>query len=125
MFWVLQIFYKFTINLTKTSILLLYLRIFSAKSVCRWVYVTLGYVLCYAVASIFATIFQCTPIPRIWNHGLEGDCINLTAFWYANAASNIFSDIVILTLPMPLIGGLQLPRRQKFGLIFVFALGSL
>ncbi|KAK3174183.1 hypothetical protein OEA41_001427 [Lepraria neglecta] len=92
----LQITYKFTINLTKTSICLLYLRIFSTEDKARFrrtVYIVMAYVLLYAVASIIGTIFECTPVPRIWNKTIPGTCINLTAFWYANAAANMLGDI--------------------------------
>ena len=95
-FWATQITYKFTINLTKTSICLLYLRIFSTEDKARFrrtVYIVMAYVLLYAVASIIATIFECTPVPRIWNKTIPGTCINLTAFWYANAAANMLGDI--------------------------------
>lgn len=124
-FWAAQILYKFTINLTKTSICLLYLRIFPSIKFRRTVYVVLAYVLLYAFASIIATIVQCVPLARIWDHNVNGSCINLTAFWYANAAANIFGDFLILGLPMPVIRSLHLPQRQRCGLILVFALGGL
>ena len=124
-FWVAQILYKFTINLTKTSICLLYLRIFPNLRFRRLVYVLLTFVVLYAFASIIATIAQCTPLERAWDHSVKGSCINLTAFWYANAAANILGDCLILGLPMPVIKSLKLPRRQRVGLILVFALGGL
>ena len=85
----------------------------------------MAYVILYAFASIVATIVQCTPIKRIWDHSVPGTCINLTAFWYANASANIIGDFLILALPMPVIRSLQLPRRQRLGLVMVFALGGL
>ena len=127
-FWASQIVYKLTINLTKTSICLLYLRIFSTVDKVnfrRVVYCVMAYVLLYAFASIIATIFQCVPVERIWNKKVPGSCIDLTAFWYANAAANIIGDIAIFILPMPVIRSLNLPRREKFGLTMVFALGFL
>lgn len=85
----------------------------------------MGYVILYAFASIIATIVQCTPIERTWNHAVPGTCINLTAFWYANASANIIGDFLILALPMPVVKSLQLPQRQRLGLMMVFALGGL
>ena len=85
----------------------------------------MGYVILYASASIIATIVQCTPLERIWHHAVPGTCINLTAFWYTNAAANIIGDFVILALPMPVVRSLQLPQRQRLGLMMVFALGGL
>lgn len=124
-FWAAQILYKFTITLTKTSICLLYLRIFTTKKFRQTVHVIMGYVILYAFASIIATVVQCTPLERIWDHTVPGTCINLTAFWYANASANIIGDFLILALPMPVVRSLQLPRRQRLGLMMVFALGGL
>jgi len=47
------------------------------------------------------------------------------AFWFSNAALNITTDIMIFALPIPLLKQLQLPKRQKLGLIFVFTFGAL
>ncbi|MCJ1481570.1 hypothetical protein MMC06_001729 [Schaereria dolodes] len=67
---------------------------------------------------------ECQPLARVWNKSIPGSCLDLTAFWYANAAASILTDLVILALPMPKIKALQLPIRQKVGLFMVFALGG-
>ena len=121
----LQILYKVTINTTKISILLLYLRIFPSKGFRRAVFAVMTFVLLYASASIIATVLECKPINRVWNKSLPGSCINLTAFWYSNAAANILGDLAILALPMPKIKALHLPFRHKLGLFLVFAVGGL
>ncbi|KAH7350619.1 integral membrane protein [Rhexocercosporidium sp. MPI-PUGE-AT-0058] len=123
-FWIAQGFYKLTINLTKASILLLYLRIFVQKPFRVTCYVMLGIVLSYMVATWFATIFQCTPIPRAWNKSIPGTCIDITKNWYANAGFSIATDVIILVLPMPILYTSRLPPNQKRALMFVFALGA-
>ena len=85
----------------------------------------LGIVLSYMVATWFATIFQCTPIPRAWDKSLYGTCIDITANWYANAGFSIATDVIILVLPMPILYKSRLPPNQKRALMFVFALGAL
>lgn len=85
----------------------------------------MGFVILYAFASIIATVVQCLPVRRAWDHEIAGNCINLTAFWYANATANVLGDIFILGLPMPVIMNLNLPSRQRWGLALVFALGGL
>jgi hypothetical protein len=132
MFYLDQIFYKFTINLTKLSILTLYLRIFTQPWFVRTCWGCFAVVSAYAIASILATVFQCTPINGYWDrHGPSVNptpqpkphCISTTAFWLSNAIYNISTDIVILvTLPF-MIWSLRLPRSQKIGLTFVFGLG--
>ena len=123
MFYFDQIFYKFTINLTKLSILCLYLRIFTApwfRTTC-WVSVLL--ITFYALSSIIATVFQCTPIPRFWDKTIDGMCISSTAFWFANSIFNIVTDIVILGSVPGVVWSLSLPMRQRVGLTVVFGLG--
>ena len=125
MFYIAQAFYKLTINLTKASILLLYLRIF----VKRWFRVTcytlLVIVLTYMVATTASSIWQCTPVVRAWDKSIPGTCISLTTNWYANAGFSIATDFIILGLPMYPIYESHLPVGQKIAVMVVFALGLL
>ncbi|KAI1768928.1 hypothetical protein GGR53DRAFT_462009 [Hypoxylon sp. FL1150] len=123
-FYLCQVTYKACINLTKASILLLYLRIFSNTKWLRWACrFILTTVILYCIASVTATIFQCTPVTKAFNKSLKGTCIDNGHFWFANAGFSIATDVIILTLPMPLVYALQVPRVQKAALIMVFALG--
>ncbi|KAI0883578.1 uncharacterized protein GGS22DRAFT_195248 [Annulohypoxylon maeteangense] len=123
-FYLCQVTYKACLNLTKASILLLYLRIFGntkwLRLACRFV---LTCVIMYCIASVTATIFQCTPVTKAFDKSLEGTCIDNGHFWYSNAGFSITTDVIILTLPMPLVYALQIPNVQKAALIMVFALG--
>lgn len=85
----------------------------------------MSYIALYGIASIFVTIFQCTPISHVWDKTEHGYCISLTAFWYAGAVANIIGDVAVLILPMRPTWELAIPKRQKIGLMVVFALGSL
>jgi hypothetical protein len=65
-------------------------------------------------------------VPFFWNKGIHGGhCINLMAFWFSNASFNILSDIAIIILPIPVLKDLNLPKKQKYGLILVFIMGGL
>jgi hypothetical protein len=89
--------------------------------------VILGVVVSFTIGSVFSSIFQCTPVEYAFNKKIPGGgkCINLTAFWFANAAFNILSDVVIIVIPAFVINTLQLPKRSKVALCAVFALGTL
>jgi hypothetical protein len=125
MFYLDQIFYKLTINLTKLSILCLYLRIFTQPWFRHTCWSCVIVVSAYALASIVATIFQCIPLPHLWDKTTYpiATCINVTAFWYANAIYNVITDIVILASVPGVVWKLKLPFRQKLGLTVVFGLG--
>ncbi|RYP72333.1 hypothetical protein DL771_004307 [Monosporascus sp. 5C6A] len=123
LFYTAQAFYKLTTNLTKSSILLLYLRIFVQSWFRITCYVLLGTILTYMVAAIALSIWQCSPVARAWDKSLPGTCIDITANWYTNAGFSIATDVVILMLPMFPIYQSQLPHSRRLALMAVFALG--
>lgn len=119
-----QVTYKAAINLSKCSILLLYLRLFKIVGWIRWAcWGLLTCVVIYCASSMIATIFQCSPVVKAFNKTLPGTCIDLATFWFANAGFSIATDIIILMLPMPLVYQLEVPRAQKIALMAVFAVG--
>ncbi|KAI4197259.1 MAG: hypothetical protein LQ350_006032 [Teloschistes chrysophthalmus] len=127
-FYLSQTLYKLTIALTKTSILLLYLRIFPLRTPPLHTYrllthATIAFVLSYTSASIITTIFQCAPVARAWDREIEGSCVDLTAFWFVNAVVNMGGDLVIFALPVPIVWKLQMGRGEKWGLLPIFGLG--
>ncbi|XXG99648.1 hypothetical protein Hte_005989 [Hypoxylon texense] len=123
LYYVAQAFYKLTLNLTKASILLLYLRIFLQRWFRISCYVLLGIILSYMVATTAASIWQCTPIARAWDKSIDGTCVSITANWYANSGFSVASDVLVLVLPMQPIFRSNLPTKQKWALMIVFALG--
>ncbi|KAI1377141.1 hypothetical protein F4677DRAFT_459487 [Hypoxylon crocopeplum] len=122
-YYIAQAFYKLTLNLTKASILLLYLRIFLQRWFRISCYILLGVILCYMLATTASSIWQCTPISRAWDKSVPGTCISITGNWYANAGFSIATDVAILVLPMQPIFRSSLPKKQKWALVIVFALG--
>ncbi|KAK3987647.1 integral membrane protein [Cladorrhinum sp. PSN332] len=123
LFYVAQAFYKLSINMTKTSILILYLRIFPSKWFRVTCYVLISLILLYMMGTTASSIWQCSPLPRAWDKSIPGTCISITANWYANAGFSIATDVIILALPMHPIYTSQLPKSQKVALMVVFALG--
>ena len=82
----------------------------------------------WGVSFLFTIIFQCTPIHVQWTM-LEIEqapyCVAMNSFFYANVITDVLLDAIILTLPVPLLYGLQLPLRQKLAVAGMFALGAL
>jgi hypothetical protein len=124
-FYISQFTYKISINTTKASILLLYLRIFVQKRFRMACWILLGFVTLFGIATTLASVFQCTPIARTWNKSIKGVCVNTTIFWYANAGFSIVGDLVLLALPMPILYNLKLPLNQRLAVMLVFSLGTL
>ncbi|KAK2774617.1 hypothetical protein FQN53_003551 [Emmonsiellopsis sp. PD_33] len=124
-YFVAQILYKVSIGLTKISILLLYRRIFIRQWFLATCSILTGIIIAFTTATVFASIFQCTPIEYAFKKKLPGGgtYISFAAFWYANATFNILSDLVLIALPAPVISTLQLPRKSKIALCGIFAVG--
>lgn len=132
-FYLAQVAYKGTIWPAKLSILILYNRVFgdTTQQVTSFgirlrtsLIVLMSTGISFFFISEIVTICTCVPVQRYWDKSVRGKCeINTLGWWFAQSAINTISDIVILCLPMPLIKDLQIPRRQKIGLILVFALG--
>jgi len=118
--------YNLSLVFTKISILLLYLRIFPGKPFRRACWIMLAFIVAYGVWSVLATIMSCYPIPYYWNKTIRGGhCQNTMALWSSIAGLRIATDLAIFALPMPGLASLQLPRKQRFLLMLVFAVGGL
>lgn len=68
-------------------------------------------------------MFMCTPVEHFWNPSVGGTCMNPKIVYFTNAPFNILTDFVLLGFPLPILWKLQLPRRQRIGLVFLFAIG--
>ncbi|KEQ98823.1 hypothetical protein AUEXF2481DRAFT_1655 [Aureobasidium subglaciale EXF-2481] len=112
------------LTLTKLSILLQYMRIFKDRLIRRIIIGMLVFVAFFGVWAILGSFFLCTPVHYFWDRVGEAKCMNLKAKWFVDAAVNIITDLIILSMPMPYLKGLNLPKRQRVGLIVVFALGG-
>lgn len=91
----------------------------------RCAIIMIGVVTCQASGNVLAAIFQCAPISAAWDKTGEYKCININAFYLANAAVNIFTDLLTYSLPIPLALKLQMPLRQRVGLAVILCLGLL
>ncbi|RYP64333.1 hypothetical protein DL770_009222 [Monosporascus sp. CRB-9-2] len=119
--------YNIGLSFVKISILFLYFRLFtSASSALRRVsHVIVTIVVLASLWSIFSSALFCLPVAAFWDKSIGGKCFPQKPMWYAAAALNILTDFMILILPLPSIKNLQLPRRQKLALSFIFAIGFL
>ena len=112
--------------MVKLSILLQYLRIFATKKMqmaCRIVMVLNAM---FTIETVIISIFDCSPIAYFWDRSIPGGhCVNFGAMWFSHASTNIAFDIIVILLPMPVIKNLNLPTKQKFALMAIFALGTL
>ena len=112
-----------TVNVTKASILMQYLRIFSGRTTRALCYVLLFCLVPSLCWAIFGGTFLCNPAKKLWMPQLEGSCRSAQTYWLSAASTDISLDFLVLTLPMPAVVALRLPRKQKATLVLVFLLG--
>ncbi|KAF9631301.1 hypothetical protein BFW01_g2163 [Lasiodiplodia theobromae] len=109
----------------KLSILLLYRRLFPIEDFNkRWWCITI-FTISYSLVIAIASAFGWTLVNTKWHAHETGDKSPAKwAFYVANTAFNLISDILILILPIPIIWNLSLEFRQKITICILFSLGS-
>ena len=110
----------------KTSLILLYRRIFGVSAGFRKVLIVAWcIVLCYFVGDVLAAIFECKPVSFYWNKAIPGGkCVDTVAFYRWNGVAGACMDLMILTLTLPMVWRLSLRTSQKLQLTGVFLIGS-
>lgn len=106
--------------------LALFYRKLSPERWWRWsVYGVLFLVAGYNLAIMLVILFGCAPFAKSWDHTmLEGTCVNRPAVYICTAGLGILSDLILLIMPLPMVLRSRIPRRQKAGLVVLFAIGS-
>ncbi|KAJ5759262.1 hypothetical protein N7520_006418 [Penicillium odoratum] len=124
-FWASIPIYQTSLITTKLSILLQYRRVFSTTRRMRLACnMLIGFLIIYGTWTVISAWVNCVPVAKFWDPTIAGFCFNKEALWFSNSAIHILTDLLILIYPMPVIRSLQLPSRQKFALMGVFALGG-
>ncbi|OBT53598.1 hypothetical protein VE04_07440 [Pseudogymnoascus sp. 24MN13] len=118
------ILYYPALTATKTSILIFYLRITrQTHKIFRIAsYITLGVVNVAGFVLACLNAFQCNPVSSAYASTSSGKCMSIVTVYLCSAPVNIITDVAILVLPIPILTGDRLPRRQKTILIFTFTL---
>lgn len=110
----------------KTSILVFYLRLSkNTQQVLRITsWVVLGIVNTAGIVLTLLNVFQCRPVEAAFSlDSGQTKCIPLLTEFICSAPVNIVTDLAILALPIPVLTGMRLPKRQKYILVFTFSLG--
>ncbi|KAK4156619.1 hypothetical protein C8A00DRAFT_12469 [Chaetomidium leptoderma] len=124
--WYGILFYNLSLTLSRISIVLLYKRIFTYSWIKRAIQIVLVFVIALGIWFVVSVCTACMPLEAFWDWSLyfkKPVYCQPANLWWANAALHIVSDIVVMALPMPVLSSLNLPSRQKYAIVAVFALG--
>ena len=123
--YALEIVAFFAVALPKVSILLLYLRVFVNRIARVGCYVAMALVVGTCISYVIVASLQCFPFRYQWNKTIPGGrCFNIEAYYQSTSAPNIFTDALMLILPIPTILEVKASLSRKVGLAFVFLTGS-
>ncbi|CAD6566144.1 MAG: hypothetical protein ASARMPREDX12_007561 [Alectoria sarmentosa] len=125
--FVQQLSTTLTFGLTKLSVLLFYKRVFRGNTFNAAVWTMISIIGVWFVAFFFANLLQCYPIELNWEaSGAQAtSCIQTNTMYLAQAWTDVLTDVMILSLPIPCIWALQMPARHKVGVTAIFLLGVL
>ena len=108
----------------KISLVLLYLEIFRTPKFRITAYIFLAYLIVNSLVNVFVASFSCSPVHSFWDRDIKGRCLNIQAAAYANSGSAIVQDILLLILPLVFIRHLNMKRRRKIAVGFMFCIGT-
>ncbi|KAL2810034.1 hypothetical protein BJX63DRAFT_423398 [Aspergillus granulosus] len=122
---VLQSFYGVGLSLVKTSLMVLYYRLFGTKRSFRIaIFITGAIVWGWGFSIVLESFLLCKPIEFNYNPFLPGGtCGNRNAAFVVAGVLNMVTDFMVMSLPVPYIWKLQLPLGRKLGLVATFSLG--
>lgn len=124
-FWASVAVYLLGLTVIKCSVILQLLRFMVDPKVRKLCLVLLALVCTHGLAVSIASICSCIPVAYFWDKTIEGGhCMNLMVFWYCNSSFNIITDLIVIAIPISVLRSLQIPKRQKYCLVGVFALGG-
>ncbi|KAF3158061.1 hypothetical protein TWF788_005079 [Orbilia oligospora] len=120
----IQSLYPWILGFMKISILLFYLRLSVSPPFRLVVYITLGFMALYTVASSMAILFQCWPFnTRLGDP--TGSCVNFIALNYTIASLNIATDVFVYLLSWVMVRHLKVSTGQKIVVLVIFSVGAL
>jgi hypothetical protein len=110
---------------TKTTLLLLIARVFAIqKAASRAIYSFVIFILIAYIPLQTLKIIVCSPIRAYWDPKVDGKCFDQGKLFLADLSLNIFTDLVILLVPVPLTWWLHVSRWKKCRIIFVLGAGG-
>lgn len=126
--YVFSVLYQPALMATKSSILSFYLTLPTlGNKVFKWA--TIGTLVVVNVGGLglgLFTVCQCIPVNAAWRFPTpdSATCTDIITIYLSSTPLNLITDLAVLLLPMPILTGMRLPRKQKIILIITFSFGA-
>jgi hypothetical protein len=82
----------------------------------------------FGLGFVLAALLQCRPISYNWTNWRKeggGQCVDISAVAWANAAVSIALDVWMLCIPLSQLRDLKLHWKKKLGVAMMFCVGTL
>ncbi|CAG9952222.1 unnamed protein product [Clonostachys rosea f. rosea IK726] len=125
--WIIELTYAASIASSKFSVLCFFWNIFNRSSI-RWPIIILFLTSSlWVIVRTFIVIFQCTPVPYIWDKSIQGGrCpIDISKFFFGTVLLHCVMDTVIVMLPIFPVLKMQLSLKRKAAILALFASGAI
>lgn len=115
-----------TLFFSKSSLLLLYYRIFSPDKIFRYqLYGAFGFIAVTTLSMIPMYLAICLPESNLTWEEMGIKCHKTVVISYIQGPTQVAFDIFLIYLPASVIIHLQLPLRRKVGTLIIFMTGIL
>ena len=122
----MTIVYNVTTGSVKISILTLYLRLFPHPGFRRLAYGCIAFIVCLTIAITVLVIAECSPISLIWTVSpAPGKCLPRWSIQLASSSLNLFTDVFILLMPLPILLTLSMVKHKKLEVLGIFSIGAI
>lgn len=127
-FVAMEIFYVVMMTIIKTSLTLFYLDLFTGTQVRKPVWGTIILLVVSCISFVIGILVQCVPLNFAWEQfngsdSARGQCININALAWANAAVNIAMDLWLLAIPLIQLYKLDTHWKRKLSAASMFLTG--
>ncbi|KAB8070778.1 hypothetical protein BDV29DRAFT_197823 [Aspergillus leporis] len=121
-----QLLYNPCLTMVKISILLFFRRLDSkSRLINTLIWGTMTFTVCLFFAVLFVDIFQCSPVAYVYDLSIPGGtCIDQGAFYVSTAALNLFTDFLVISIPIIITWSLQMPLRRKIAVCIILCMGG-
>lgn len=119
-----QLLWVTCVTFIRASVLTLYARIFRTPSFQKVCYVVQGFNLAYFMGVVLACFLICQPLAFIWDQSVDGSCGNQKSLDMFIGVFNLLLDVTAVALPMPVLWGLQMRKKQKLVISGMFSMGA-
>ncbi|KAI1336610.1 hypothetical protein F5Y15DRAFT_197512 [Xylariaceae sp. FL0016] len=110
----------------KISLLLSLMKLNTNRMLLRGLWAITTFVIAQSLFSCMILLLSCTPIEGFWNKSIDPTCYDANLFTtlsITSAVLSVFTDIVLATLPIPMIRTIHLQSKTRAYLAIIMGIG--